>query len=72
MNVDNTIFSENKASFAHLQKVLSKQYDNVSILVEKTSGRNYRFSKSGTTIKDNTISNTETVIRHKSSIGIYK
>lgn len=45
MNVDNTIFSENKASFAHLQKVLSKQYDNVSILVEKTSGRNYRFPK---------------------------
>ena len=63
MNVDNTIFSENKASFAHLQKVLSKQYGNVSILVEKTSGRNYRFSKSGTTIKDNTFSNTGAVIR---------
>lgn len=72
MNVDNTIFSENKASFAHLQKVLSKQYDNVSILVEKTSGRNYRFSKSGTTIKDNTFSNTGAVIRLNSSIGLYE
>lgn len=72
MNVDNTIFSENKASFAHLQKMLSKQYDNVSIMVEKTSGRNYRFSKSGTTIKDNTFSNTGAVIRLNSSIGLYE
>lgn len=72
MNVDNTIFSEHKASFANLQRVLSHQYDNVSILVEKTFGKNYSFSKSGTTIKDNTFSNTGAVIRLNSSIGMYE
>lgn len=72
MEVNNTIFSKYKASFAHLQKVLSQKYDNVSILVEKSTGKNYRVSKSGTTIKDNTFATTGAVIRLNSPIGMYE
>ena len=72
MEVNNTIFSKYKASFAHLQKVLSQKYDNVSILVEKSTGKNYRVSKSGTTIKDNTFATTGAVIRLNYTIGMYE
>lgn len=72
MKVNNTVFNDMKASFAHLQKVLSHEYENVSILVEKTNGKNYRLSKSGTTIKDNMFASCGAVIRLNSSTGVYE
>lgn len=72
MRVDNTIFNKIKASFVELQKVLSDEYENVSVLVEKTNGKNYRLSKSGTLIKDNMFASCGAVIRLNSIIGLYE
>lgn len=72
MKVDNTIFNKIKSSFVELQKVLSDEYENVSILVEKTNGKNYRLSKSGTLIKDNMFASCGAVIRLNSIIGLYE
>lgn len=72
MKVNNTIFNEIKASFVNLQKVLSDKYENVSVLIEKTNGKNYRLSKSGTLIKDNMFANCGAVIRLNSTIGLYE
>ncbi|SEP58285.1 TldD protein [Lachnospiraceae bacterium RM5] len=59
----NNTFNEIKASFVELQKVLSNDYKNVSILIEKTYGKNFRYSKTGLTIKENMFSNSGCVIR---------
>ena len=72
MKVNNTIFNEIKEAFVHLQRVLSDKYENVSVLVEKTNGKNYRLSKSGTLIKDNMFANCGAVIRLNSIIGLYE
>lgn len=72
MKVNHTIFNDIKASFANLQKVLSHEYERVSILVEKTNGKNYRLSKSGTLIKDNMFASCGAVIRLNSSAGMYE
>lgn len=61
--VDNTIFKDLKPLFLNLYETLSNVFQNVSILVEKSHGRNYRHSKSGTTIKDNMFTSTGAVIR---------
>lgn len=72
MKVNNTTFTNIKASFANLQRVLSAKYNNVSILVEKTIGKNYRYSKAGTTIKDNSFAAFGAVIRLFSQNGPYE
>lgn len=72
MKVNNTVFDEIKESIISLQKKLSDTYSDVTILVEKTNGKNYRFSKSGTIIKDNMFANTGAVIRLKHHLGMYE
>lgn len=72
MQVNNTVFNNIKSTFEQLLCTLSKNYKNVSILVEKTNGRSYRLSKSGTTIKDNMFAATGAVIRLFHSKGMYE
>ncbi len=62
--VDNTIFNNIKPLFSELYNTLAGIFQNVSILVESSRGRNYRHSKSGTTIKDNMFTSTGAVIRY--------
>lgn len=62
--VDNHVFNEIRPRFFSLLNTLNMAFDNVSILVENTKGRNYRYSKSGVTLKDNTFSNAGAVIRY--------
>lgn len=62
-SVDNTVFKNIKPLFLDLFSTLSSSFHNVSILVEKSHGRNYRHSKNGTTIKDNMFTSTGAVIR---------
>lgn len=47
-------------------------FRDVSILVEKSTGKSYRVSKSGTVIKDNPFAATGAVIRLNSPIGTYE
>lgn len=61
-----------KPLFINLLNDLSKNYTDVSILVENSTGKNYRVSKSGTTIKDNTFSSTGAVIRLTHHYGTYE
>lgn len=61
-----------KPLFINLLNNLSETYKNVTILVEKSVGKNYRVSKSGTTIKDNTFASTGAVIRLNHSYGTYE
>ena len=72
MKLDNNIFDNVKASFVQLQKKLASTYDNVSILIEKTKGKSYRYSKSGTIIKDNPFASSGAVIRLFCSKGMYE
>ena len=62
--VDNTIFNNIKPLFSELYNTLAGIFQNVSILVESSRGRNYRHSNSGTTIKDNMFTSTGAVIRY--------
>ncbi len=62
--VDNTIFNDIKPLFSELYDTLANIFQNVSILVETSHGKNYRHSKSGTTIKDNMFTSTGAVIRY--------
>lgn len=62
-SVDNTIFNNMKPLFIDLYDTLSGIFHNVSILVDKSHGKNYCHSKSGTTIKDNMFTSTGAVIR---------
>ncbi|MBQ3544028.1 MAG: TldD/PmbA family protein [Lachnospiraceae bacterium] len=61
-----------KPLFINLLNNLSETYKNITILVEKSVGKNYRVSKSGTTIKDNTFASTGAVIRLNHSYGTYE
>lgn len=61
--VDNTIFNSIRPLFWDLYNTLSNIFQNVSILAESSNGRNYRHSKSGTTINDNMFTSTGAVIR---------
>lgn len=70
--VSKEAFADIKPLFVNLVNKLSTTYDNVSVLIEKTNGKNYRVSKSGTTIKDNTFSATGAVVRLNSSKGLYE
>lgn len=63
-NVDNLIFNTIRPHFLSLLNTLNTAFDNVSILVENTKGRNYRYSKSGIILKDNPFSNAGAVIRY--------
>ena len=75
-NINNFVSKEAfvsvKPLFVDLLKNLSETYKNVTILVEKSVGKNYRTSKSGTTIKDNTFASTGAVIRLNHSYGSYE
>lgn len=70
--VSKEAFISIKPLFLNLLDNLSVSYENVSILVEKSVGKNYRVSKSGTTIKDNTFSSTGAVIRINHEYGTYE
>ena len=70
--VSKEAFIQVKPLFIDLLNKLSEQYTDVSILVEKSIGKNYRVSKSGTTIKDNTFASTGAVIRLILSITFQK
>lgn len=61
--VNNTVFNDIKPLFSELYNTLAGIFHSVSILVESSNGRNYRHSKSGTTIKDNMFATTGAVIR---------
>ena len=63
---------EIKPLFIGLLKKLSNIYQNVSILVEKSTGKVFRISKSGTVIKDNMFATTGAVIRLFSEKGLYE
>lgn len=72
--VADDIFAEIKPLFDRLIDKLcaDNHYSDVSILVEKSTGKNYRVSKSGTIIKDNTFAATGAVIRLMSPAGLYE
>lgn len=72
-SVENTIFISLKKYFKNIFSVLSKNYEDVSILVEKSSGKIFRHSKSGSIIKDNTFASYGAVIRltHKGNLYEY-
>lgn len=70
--VSKEAFVSIKPLFIDLLNNLSKTYENVTILVEKSIGKNYRVSKAGTTIKDNTFASTGAVIRLMHSYGTYE
>ncbi len=72
--VSDDVFKDTKYLFSNLVYKLSSKadYSDVSILVEKSFGKNYRVSKSGTLIKDNTFAATGAVIRLQSSNGLYE
>ena len=63
MKVNDKVFESIRPSFIELQKTLSKTYSNVTILIEKSGGRNYRYGKSGPTVKDNAFVSSGAVIR---------
>lgn len=75
-NINNFVSKEAfvsvKPLFVDLLKNLSETYKNVTISVEKSVGKNYRTSKSGTIIKDNTFASTGAVIRLTHSYGTYE
>ena len=70
--VSKEAFCEIKPLFIGLLKKLSNIYQNVSILVEKSNGKVFRISKSGTVIKDNMFATTGAVIRLFSEKGLYE
>jgi len=63
MNVDNSIFNDIKVSFANLQRILSVSYENVSVLVQNSYGKNYRYSPKTTSVTDNAFSALGAVIK---------
>lgn len=70
--VSKEAFNEIKPLFIELINQLSKKYEQVSVLVEKSAGKVYRVSKSGTTIKDNMFASAGAVIRLIYAKGIYE
>lgn len=70
--VSKEAFVSVKPLFIDLLNNLTTTYKNVTILVEKSIGKNYRVSKSGTTIKDNTFASTGAVIRLNHTYGTYE
>lgn len=70
--VSKEAFNEIKPFFIELVNQLSKQYKQVSVLVEKSTGRVYRVSKCGTAIKDNMFASAGAVIRLFHEKGIYE
>lgn len=70
--VSKEAFNERKPLFIELINQLSKNYEQVSVLVEKSAGKVYRVSKSGTTIKNNMFASAGAVIRLIYAGGIYE
>lgn len=72
--VSDDAFHDIKDLFSNLVYKLSSKtdYSDVSILVEKSFGKNYRVSKSGTIIKDNAFATNGAVIRLLSPKGLYE
>lgn len=70
--VNDKVFKDVKPLFTKLLNQLQQKFGNVSILVEKSNGRNYRVSKSGTVIKENTFATCGAVIRVANNAEIYE
>ena len=72
--VDNNVFIKIKPEFENLLTELGKNkfFTDISILAEKSEGKTYRHSKSGTSINDNMFATTGAVIRLTTPAGLYE
>ena len=63
-----------KPEFENLLTELGKNkfFTDISILAEKSEGKTYRHSKSGTSINDNMFATTGAVIRLTTPAGLYE
>ena len=72
--MNNQIFDDKKQLFEDLLTNIgaNKYFTEISVLVEISDGKTYRFSKSGTSIKDNMFATSGAVLRLQTPDGPYE